>query len=47
MKYFFILLTALIITGNVNGQTAEDSVKTVINTMFAGNEKCRRHFIQK
>lgn len=36
MKYFFILLTALIITRNVNAQTAEDSVKTVINTMFAG-----------
>ena len=36
MKYFFILLTALITTGNVNAQRAEDSIKAVINTMFAG-----------
>ena len=36
MKYFLILLTALLITGNINAQTAEDSIKAVINNLFAG-----------
>jgi hypothetical protein len=36
MKCFFILLTALVVKTNINAQTAEDSVKAVINTMFAG-----------
>ena len=36
MKYFLILLTALLITGNINAQTVEDSVKAVINNLFAG-----------
>ena len=35
MKYFLILLT-MIMSATVNAQTAEDSVKTVINNMFAG-----------
>lgn len=36
MKYFFILLTVLIYGTTVRSQTPEDSVKTVINRMFAG-----------
>jgi Putative lumazine-binding len=36
MKFFLILLTTFIIPIAVNAQSAEDSVKTVINTMFAG-----------
>ena len=37
MKYFFILLTMLPFSMNhSNAQTAEDSVKTVINRMFTG-----------
>ena len=35
MKYFLILLTALF-TIKTNAQTAEDSVKTVVNKMFEG-----------
>jgi len=35
MKYFLILLTVLVY-GNAGAQTAEDSVKTVINKMFTG-----------
>jgi hypothetical protein len=36
MKCFLILLTALFITAIVKAQSAEDSVKMVINTMFSG-----------
>ena len=36
MKYFLILLTALPITIISKAQSAEDSVKMVINTMFLG-----------
>lgn len=36
MKYFFILLTVLIISNHSSAQTAEDSVKAVINRMFTG-----------
>ncbi|MDP4264858.1 MAG: nuclear transport factor 2 family protein [Bacteroidota bacterium] len=36
MKCFFILLTALTMTIYGKAQTAEDSVKTVINTLFSG-----------
>ena len=36
MNYFFIVLTILLFGLKSNGQTAEDSVKTVINTMFTG-----------
>ena len=35
MKYFVILLTLTVSFSNSYSQTAEDSVKTVINTMFA------------
>jgi hypothetical protein len=34
MKYFFILLTTMTLVGKTNAQTAEDSVKAVINKMF-------------
>jgi hypothetical protein len=34
MKYFFILLTTMNLAGKTNAQTAEDSVKAVINKMF-------------
>jgi len=36
MKCFFILLTAFLVGTATRAQTAEDSVKTVINTMFSG-----------
>ncbi len=36
MKFVFILLTILFGSLNGSAQTAEDSVKTVINTMFSG-----------
>ena len=36
MKCFLILLTALLVGSAAEAQTAEDSVKTVINTMFSG-----------
>ena len=36
MKYFLILLTMTITTSVLKAQTAEDSVKAVINNMFAG-----------
>jgi len=36
MKCFLILLTALAICAAVQAQTAEDSVKSVINNMFSG-----------
>ncbi len=36
MKSFFILLTAICIVSATNAQSAEDSIKTAINTMFAG-----------
>ena len=35
MKYFLILLTAAFLIINANAQTSEDSVKAVINKMFA------------
>ncbi|MEJ0101063.1 MAG: nuclear transport factor 2 family protein [Bacteroidota bacterium] len=34
MKYIFILLTATIYMTKINAQTAEDSVKAVVNKMF-------------
>ena len=34
MKYFFIVLTLIVHGMSANAQTAEDSVKTVINRMF-------------
>ncbi|MET0392376.1 MAG: nuclear transport factor 2 family protein [Chitinophagaceae bacterium] len=34
MRYFFILLTTLCAAGPIRAQTAEDSVKAVINTLF-------------
>lgn len=34
MRYFFIVLTVFIYSTTAMAQTAEDSVKTVINTMF-------------
>lgn len=34
MKYFLVLLTAVLTFTKSNAQTAEDSVKTVINKMF-------------
>ena len=36
MKYFFIVLTVMMCGVTAKGQTAEDSVKTVINNMFTG-----------
>lgn len=36
MKYFFILLTIVFYSSGIEAQTAEDSVKTVINKMFTG-----------
>ncbi len=36
MKYFFILLTVLCYGINSEAQTAEDSVKATINTLFEG-----------
>ena len=36
MKCFLILLTVLLITTNIKAQSAEDSVKMVVNNMFAG-----------
>ena len=36
MKYFFIVLTVMICGTAAKAQTAEDSVKTVINKMFTG-----------
>jgi Putative lumazine-binding len=36
MRLFLILLTATLFTTQAKAQSAEDSVKAVINTMFAG-----------
>lgn len=36
MKYFFIVLTVIGFVATAAAQTAEDSVKTVINRMFTG-----------
>ena len=36
MKYFFIVLTVMMCGAVAKGQTAEDSVKSVINNMFTG-----------
>jgi hypothetical protein len=36
MKYFFIVLTVILSGSIAQGQTAEDSVKAVINNMFTG-----------
>lgn len=36
MKYFFIVLTIIGYGATARGQTAEDSVKAVINNMFTG-----------
>ncbi len=36
MKYFLIVLTVMMFGVIANGQTAEDSVKTVINNLFTG-----------
>ena len=36
MKYFLILLTTLISSHFIHAQTTEDSVKTVVNNLFAG-----------
>ncbi len=34
MKYFLVLLTAILTITKMNAQTAEDSIKAVINKMF-------------
>jgi hypothetical protein len=39
MKYFFILLTMLASVFSTRAQTLEDSIKSVINTMFTGMKK--------
>jgi hypothetical protein len=36
MRYFFILLTTASIAFDINAQTAEDSVKSVVNNLFSG-----------
>ncbi len=36
MKYFFIVLTIMLCGTSAKAQTAEDSVKTVINNLFTG-----------
>ncbi len=36
MKYFFILLTVIFCGTGMKAQTAEDSVKAVVNTLFTG-----------
>ena len=36
MKYFFIVLTIMMCGVTAKGQTAEDSVKSVINNLFTG-----------
>jgi hypothetical protein len=36
MKYFFIVLTVMLYGSVAHSQTAEDSVKSVINNMFTG-----------
>ena len=36
MKFFFIVLTIMMCGVTAKGQTAEDSVKSVINNMFTG-----------
>lgn len=36
MRYFFILLTTLAIATYATGQSAEDSIKSVVNNLFAG-----------
>lgn len=35
MKYFFIVLTLILSAANAQSQSSEDSVKSVINNMFA------------
>ncbi|MBM3415550.1 MAG: nuclear transport factor 2 family protein [Bacteroidetes bacterium] len=39
MKYFFIVLTVFFLGTTVTAQTAEDSVKAVINTVFTAMKK--------
>ena len=36
MKYFFIVLTVMMYGAIAKGQTAEDSVRSVINNLFTG-----------
>jgi hypothetical protein len=36
MRYFLLFLTTVILSNVIRGQSAEDSVKAVINNMFAG-----------
>jgi hypothetical protein len=46
MKYFFIVLTILLGGISSQAQTAEDSVKTVINTMFTAMRKADGAMLQ-
>jgi hypothetical protein len=36
MKHFFIFLTVVVFTGKIQAQSAEDSIKAVVNNLFAG-----------
>src|SRR5882757_7789628 len=36
MKYFLIVLTASLVAFSAKAQTAEDSIKATVNTLFAG-----------
>jgi Putative lumazine-binding len=47
MKYFFILLTVLLCGNNGKAQTAEDSVKTVINSLFTGMKNADTAMMKK
>lgn len=47
MKYFFILLTVLLYGAGAKAQTAEDSVKAVINTLFTGMKNADPALLKK
>ncbi|MBL7723048.1 MAG: nuclear transport factor 2 family protein [Chitinophagaceae bacterium] len=47
MKYFFILLTILTCGKSAKSQTAEDSVKAVINSLFTGMKNADPELLKK
>jgi hypothetical protein len=46
MKYFLILLTVVVYGRSANAQSAEDSVKAVINTMFTAMKNADANTLQ-
>ena len=47
MKYLLFLFATVFVARSVNAQSAEDSIKAVINTMFEGMKNAEAELVKK